>query len=287
MWCSISSASLSTSLRMWRPCPPHGFPERHAENRSPHTLRTPVSACPRRKRSSARGNYSPHAACGDGPISLTVSSARGTRVSRAARGKQVPACAPHALRTRNTGLRMPGKRGGNGPPHTENESPHAETILRTQNTDLRRSSAVGTRISGCTRNTSLRMRKRFSACGSTRHAEDNEKSAASASLSTSLRMRRPCTRNKGLPSGAQKTGLRMPSARGTPVSACPENEEETVLRMRKRVSARGTPISACTRNMSLCMRKRFSACGNDSPHAEARVIRKTVPFSASVVNCIR
>ena len=108
-------------------------------------------------------------------------------------------CPPHAenrcpqvLRTRNTNLRMrrrfsargtristcgdvslhaeqrcgdgPPKRGkrvyacGNVPPHAEHrsphaehESPHVETILRT--------------------------RKRFSACGSTRHAEDNEKSA--------------------------------------------------------------------------------------------------------------
>ena len=109
-----------------------------------------------------------------------------------ARGKQVSAC-------------------GNGPPHAEHESPHAETFLRTRsphvlrmrNTDLRmrkRFSARGTPISACgdgpphaehdaetflctrntglrTRNTSLHIRKRFSACGSTRHAEDNEKSA--------------------------------------------------------------------------------------------------------------
>ena len=100
--------------------------------------------------------------------------------------------------------------------HVEHRSPHAETVLRTRNTSdtnlrMRKwSSARETRISACrdvpphaenmlsacgdvpphakhesphaetffhTRNTGLGMRRRFSACGSTRRAEDNEKSA--------------------------------------------------------------------------------------------------------------
>ena len=155
----LQHAELSTSLRMRRRSSARGTRifacgdvsgkgSPHAENRSPHAEHRCGDGPPHVKHESLHTETFFHtrkrvSACGK------QVSARGTPVSA-----RISACSS-ARRKRS--------------PHAENRSSHMEH--RSLHAEM-------------TRNTSLHMRKRFfargtrvSACGSTRHAEDNEISA--------------------------------------------------------------------------------------------------------------
>ena len=183
-------------------------------------------------------------------------------------------------------------------------SPYDETVFNDYSRLI--PGASGAHVT-CVLHLCFRMRRIVSACGDSfsacggpsPHAEIGVPRAENRFRMRRLvfRMRRSVFRMRRNVS-AYVTGLRMrrvSSARTIRVSACGEGpphaehespHAESVLRTRNTGGPPHAETVLRTRKTSLRMRKRFSACGNNSPHAEAHVMRKTmrkVPFSASVL----